>query len=38
MSRKETIDLVRTYYEIQDERLRKDFLKMLKQMAKSVKA
>ena len=27
MSQKETIDLVRTYYEIQDEKLRKDFLK-----------
>ncbi len=37
MSRKETIDLVRTYYEIEDEKLRKDFLKILKQMAKSVK-
>lgn len=37
MSQKETIDLVRTYYEIKDEKLRKDFLKMLKQMAKTVK-
>ena len=37
MSRKETIDLVRVYYEIKDEKLRKDFLKMLKQMAKTVK-
>lgn len=35
MQRKETINLVRAYYDIEDERLRKDFLKMLKQMGKS---
>jgi transcriptional regulator with XRE-family HTH domain len=38
MLKKETIDLVRTYYTIQDEKLRKDFLKMLKQMAKNFKS
>mgnify|MGYP000098867945 CR=1 FL=1 len=38
MFRKETIDLVRTYYTITDEKLRKDFLKMLKQMAKNFKS
>ena len=38
MSHKETIDLVRTYYTITDEKLRKDFLKMLKQMAKNFKS
>jgi transcriptional regulator with XRE-family HTH domain len=37
MLQKETIDLVRTYYTITDEKLRKDFLKMLKQMAKNFK-
>lgn len=38
MLQKETIDLVRTYYTITDEKLRKDFLKMLKQMAKNFKS
>ncbi|HAJ89478.1 MAG TPA: transcriptional regulator [Rhodospirillaceae bacterium] len=38
MLHKETIDLVRTYYTITDEKLRKDFLKMLKQMAKNFKS
>lgn len=38
MLQKETIDLVRTYYTISDEKLRKDFLKMLKQMAKNFKS
>lgn len=38
MLQKETIDLVRTYYTITDDKLRKDFLKMLKQMAKNFKA
>jgi transcriptional regulator with XRE-family HTH domain len=37
MLQKETIDLVRTYYNVTDEKLRKDFLKMLKQMAKNFK-
>lgn len=37
MNQKETIDLVRTYYSIKDEKLRRDFLKMLKQMSKNVK-
>jgi len=37
MNQKETIDLVKTYYAIKDEKLRKDFLKMMKQMAKTVK-
>lgn len=37
MLQKETVDLVRTYYTITDEKLRKDFLKMLKQMAKNFK-
>jgi transcriptional regulator with XRE-family HTH domain len=34
MNQKETIDLVRTYYSVKDDKLRKDFVKMLKQMAK----
>ncbi len=38
LNRKETIELVRTYYTITDEKLRKDFLKMLKQMAKNFKS
>lgn len=38
MFKKETIDLVRTYYSIKDDKLRKDFLKMLKQMAKNFKS
>lgn len=38
MFRKETVDLVKTYYTISDEKLRKDFLKMLKQMAKNFKS
>lgn len=33
MHQKETIDLVRTYYGIQDVKLRKDFVKMMKQMS-----
>lgn len=37
MNQKETIDLVKAYYSIKDEKLRKDFLKMLKQMSKNVK-
>jgi transcriptional regulator with XRE-family HTH domain len=37
MSQKETVDLVRTYYTITDDKLRKDFLKMLKQMSKNFK-
>ncbi len=38
MNQKETVDLVRTYYTITDEKLRKDFLKMLKQMSKNFKS
>lgn len=37
MLQKETIELVRTYYIITDDKLRKDFLKMLKQMSKNFK-
>ncbi len=37
MDRKETVDLVRTYYQITDEKLRKDFLKMLRQFARNFK-
>lgn len=37
MDRKETMDLVRTYYQITDEKLRKDFLKMLRQFARNFK-
>ena len=33
MHQKETIDLVRTYYGIKDVKLRKDFVKMMKQMS-----
>lgn len=35
MTSKESIEVLRTYYAIKDEKLRKDFLKMLKQMAKN---
>lgn len=35
MERKETIDLVRTYYQVQDETVRKNFLKMLKSLIAS---
>lgn len=38
MGQKETIELVRTYYSIPDDKLRRNFLKMLKQMSKNVKA
>lgn len=38
MNRKETIDLVRIYYTITDVKLRKDFLKILKQMSKNFKS
>ncbi len=37
LHRKETVELIRTYYGINDEKLRRDFLKMLKQMAKNFK-
>lgn len=37
LHRKETVELIRTYYSINDEKLRRDFLKMLKQMAKNFK-
>lgn len=33
MNQKETIDLVRTYYGIKDVKLRKNFVKMMKQMS-----
>lgn len=35
MTSKESIEVLRTYYAIKDEALRKDFLKMMKQMAKN---
>lgn len=35
MNQKETIDLVRVYYGIKDAKLRKDFVKMMKQMSTS---
>lgn len=35
MERKETIDLVRTYYSVQDPALRKNFVKMLKTLVSS---
>jgi len=35
MDRKETIELVRTYYQVQDETVRKNFLKMLKSLVAS---
>lgn len=35
MKQKETTNLVRTYYTITDPEVRKDFMKLLKQMAKS---
>ena len=36
MSRKETIDLVRTYYSVKDEDARKDILKFIKSMAEKL--
>lgn len=38
MKSRETINLVRAYYAITDETLRRSFLKMLKQMAKNIQA
>jgi transcriptional regulator with XRE-family HTH domain len=38
MKQKETLTLVRTYYTIDDPDVRKDFLKLLKQMAKNYAA
>lgn len=38
MKSRETINLVRTYYSIPDESLRRSFLKMLKQTAKNIQA
>jgi transcriptional regulator with XRE-family HTH domain len=35
MERKETLELVRTYYQVQDETVRKNFLKMLKSLVAS---
>lgn len=35
MEQKETINLIKAYYAIPDEKLRRNFLKMLKQMAKN---
>lgn len=35
MNRRETIALVRSYYSIQDEKIRKDVLKLIKSMAQS---
>lgn len=35
LTSKESIEVLRTYYAIRDEKLRKDFLKMMKQMAKN---
>ena len=37
MSKKETIDLVREYYSIPDEKMRRDLLKMIKTMAASMR-
>lgn len=38
MDQKETIELVRSYYSITDDKLRRNFLKMIKQMAKNFKS
>ncbi len=38
MKSRETINLIRTYYSIPDETLRRSFLKMLKQTAKNIQA
>lgn len=35
LARKETIELIRTYYQVQDEAVRKNFLKMLKALIAS---
>ncbi len=35
-TRKETIDLIRTYYSVEDPSLRKDMLKLVKSMAKNL--
>lgn len=37
MSRKETIDLVRTYYSVEDPKLRKDMYKLIRSMADNLK-
>ena len=36
LSRKETIDLIRTYYSVEDPKTRKDILKFVKSMAKNI--
>lgn len=36
MDRKETIDLLRTYYAVKDEKTRKDIMKFIKSMAKNL--
>lgn len=37
MHQKETLDLIRVYYSIQDEKLRKDLFKLVKSMAENLK-
>ncbi len=36
MSTRETLDLIRTYYSVEDPKLRKDILKFVKSMAKNI--
>ncbi len=36
MARKETLDLVRIYYSVQDPKMRKDILKFVKSMVKNI--
>ncbi len=36
MNKKETIDLIRAYYSVEDEKKRKDILKMVKTMTKNI--
>jgi|TARA_R110000868_G_scaffold292839_4_gene553368 transcriptional regulator with XRE-family HTH domain len=36
MNEKETLDLIKVYYSIHDEKIRKDFVKMMKQVSKHV--
>lgn len=38
MRRKETLELIRTYYSIQDPKLRKDLFKLVRSMAESLKS
>ncbi|PCI56698.1 MAG: hypothetical protein COB36_00005, partial [Alphaproteobacteria bacterium] len=36
LSKKETLDLIRTYYSVEDPKIRRDILKFVKSMAKNI--